>query len=172
MRRTWREVNGQQWEIWGASGNRRWEVALKFSKAPWGRCRWCGKTIMKKGEPDLRRRWHKECHSEFTFQLYPQEARAQVYKRDLGVCRGCRRDTRMLEQILRKERHKPHSERREHAILRSLGFNLSSSLWQADHIIRIADGGEHSLENLQTLCQICHKDKTANENRKLTEEEP
>lgn len=30
----------------------------------------------------------------------------------------------------------------------------------ADHV-EVAAGGEHSMENLQTLCTVCHKTKTA-----------
>ena len=31
---------------------------------------------------------------------------------------------------------------------------------EADHIVRIADGGPHDLSNLQILCRVCHDEKT------------
>lgn len=31
---------------------------------------------------------------------------------------------------------------------------------EADHIVRLADGGEHSEQNMQTLCKVCHLAKT------------
>lgn len=36
----------------------------------------------------------------------------------------------------------------------------SGSSLEADHIVALADGGAHALENLQTLCKPCHKSKT------------
>ena len=32
--------------------------------------------------------------------------------------------------------------------------------WQADHIIALVNGGEHSEANLQVLCDWCHKAKS------------
>ncbi|NDD75230.1 MAG: HNH endonuclease [Gammaproteobacteria bacterium] len=36
--------------------------------------------------------------------------------------------------------------------------------WHADHITPLADGGAHSVANLQPLCAPCHTIKTAREN--------
>lgn len=33
-----------------------------------------------------------------------------------------------------------------------------------DHIVRDADQGATVMENLQTLCNVCHKEKTRSEN--------
>lgn len=35
--------------------------------------------------------------------------------------------------------------------------------WAADHIVPLVDGGTFDIENLQTLCLACHKQKTARE---------
>lgn len=35
--------------------------------------------------------------------------------------------------------------------------------WHIDHVVRIRDGGAHSVENLQILCVDCHKQKTREE---------
>ena len=37
--------------------------------------------------------------------------------------------------------------------------------WELDHIIPLALGGPDTNENLQILCKICHKFKTANQDR-------
>ena len=39
----------------------------------------------------------------------------------------------------------------------------SSKLWHADHITPLWAGGEDTLKNLQTLCQVCHFTKTKGE---------
>lgn len=40
-------------------------------------------------------------------------------------------------------------------------LNFGGSCWQADHILEVVHGGKHEMENLQTLCNLCHKKKTA-----------
>jgi len=32
--------------------------------------------------------------------------------------------------------------------------------WECDHIVALANGGEHAEGNMQVLCGWCHKDKT------------
>lgn len=39
-------------------------------------------------------------------------------------------------------------------------LNYGLSCWQADHILEVVNGGTHTMENLQTLCNSCHKAKT------------
>src|SRR5262249_30993667 len=43
-----------------------------------------------------------------------------------------------------------------------------SSLWDADHIVPVVEGGgECDLENLRTLCLICHRQQTLALRRRL-----
>ena len=45
--------------------------------------------------------------------------------------------------------------------------SVGAQTFEVDHIERIADGGHPFAEdNLQTLCEYCHADKTADENSK------
>lgn len=45
------------------------------------------------------------------------------------------------------------------------------SLWEADHIVAIADGGgECDLDNVATLCLRCHSIKSAELRKRLLEE--
>ena len=42
------------------------------------------------------------------------------------------------------------------------------SLWDADHILAVAEGGgECDLENLRTLCLLCHRSQTLELRRRL-----
>lgn len=42
-------------------------------------------------------------------------------------------------------------------------FTLYPHGFQIDHKIRLADGGDETIENSQLLCIECHADKTAKE---------
>lgn len=84
--------------------------------------------------------------------------------RDKGSCAECGFDTEKLRRVLR------HAARSlgecgirfgGYAELEKVtGFGVWQHLWEADHIKEVAAGGEHSLDNLQTLCIKCHKAKT------------
>lgn len=37
--------------------------------------------------------------------------------------------------------------------------------WDVDHVVPLADGGEHSMRNIATRCRVDHRSKTAQENR-------
>jgi len=44
------------------------------------------------------------------------------------------------------------------------GIKIGLKQWEADHIIRLKDGGENRESNLQVLCVPCHREKTGQEN--------
>lgn len=58
--------------------------------------------------------------------------------------------------------------KRDHWACVKCGFTSrpNSGELNADHIIPSAEGGETTLENLETLCVPCHKKKTAPETRR------
>ncbi len=150
-----------------------------FTDAPWGTCRWCGKGISKPdGTQNLRRRWHQACLDEF-LDLDIGRVRLKVFDRDRGVCAACGVDTSALEAEMRREWQEQRKKQREEGDrwasydlaftdtgiqLRLEGYLIRQSLWQMDHVVPTTDGGEDVLDNLQTLCQPCHRVKTAREN--------
>ena len=89
-----------------------------------------------------------------------------VKARDHGVCAGCRLDCEAIQRRV----NAMNREARQAAlkVLNDNGFDvswigtftISRSLWDADHIIALKEGGSTDLDNVQTLCQPCHKDKT------------
>lgn len=88
---------------------------------------------------------------------------AEVLERDKGVCHKCKLDTVWLASLFVMMR-KGYPEGRKHKVdllMGWMGYNTKKRLWQRDHIIPKAEGGNNSLKNQQTLCVPCHKGKTS-----------
>ncbi len=128
-------------------------------------CRWCNLEV-----PGGRRRtfcsaW---CVHEWRLRSDPGYLRDQVFQRDRGVCALCGIDTRAAWNRLR--RLPPHRRRDELAqwSVRLRGPGARRSLWDADHILPVAEGGgECDLDNLRTLCLKCHRQATADLRRRM-----
>jgi 5-methylcytosine-specific restriction endonuclease McrA len=85
--------------------------------------------------------------------------REQVFARDCGVCAGCGLDTESLRKDFRKLDYRA---RRQFLKEWKLSETARRSLWDADHIIPVAEGGgECDLANMRTLCLKCHRAATA-----------
>jgi hypothetical protein len=81
----------------------------------------------------------------------------------------------LLRRLRNLARRRPHPEVLAQARQVALGFEaaveigrrgrvlrIRRTLWQADHILPVAEGGGGcSLENLRTLCLPCHRTVTA-----------
>lgn len=132
-------------------------------------CSGCGKPV-----PKGRRSWcSDECVEEMKVRNWPSHARAKVLERDNGVCALCGRDCEALKRRLlsfakslydvgvMNGAEKISGYRRYERIrkwLKRFGVSLGSSLWQADHIRPVAEGGGGcALDNLRTACVCCHK---------------
>ncbi len=105
-----------------------------------GLCRFCGQPVLDRrtGQPSRRRMWHNA-------EKYPDEPPClQTY-------------TLSFQQFLR-----PKVWERDHGICAACG--LYDDDWEADHIRPRVDGGSVTLDNVQTLCRIHHRHKTAREN--------
>ncbi|HEY0784653.1 MAG TPA: HNH endonuclease signature motif containing protein [Acidobacteriaceae bacterium] len=85
----------------------------------------------------------------------PSFLREQVLARDRGICSRCTVDTLGAHRLIRRSR----GERRRHLLaLWGLTRLTRRSLWDADHIVPVVEGGgECDLENLRTLCLHCHR---------------
>ena len=118
-------------------------------------CRWCALEV-----PAPRRTFCSEwCVHEWKLRTDPGYLRERVLLRDKGMCALCRADTKAAWLRLKRAR----GERRAD-LLKKWGLTAMNrkTLWDADHIIPVAEGGgECDLSNLRTLCLLCHRLQTA-----------
>lgn len=111
-----------------------------YDTVPEGTCRWCNMQIgLTKTGRVSKSRWHKKCYDVYQEIFHTSVTRRAVWKRDTGKCNVCK------TQCDRK------------------GING----WQMDHIIPLIEANGDIkywlLDNLQTLCKPCHKEKTGRE---------
>jgi 5-methylcytosine-specific restriction endonuclease McrA len=103
---------------------------------------------------------------EWTLRTDPAYLRDRVFTRDRGVCAACGADTEALRKHLRKL---DYGARRQFLKEWKLKEAWRRSLWDADHIIPVAEGGgECDLDNMRTLCLKCHRAVTAALRQRLT----
>jgi 5-methylcytosine-specific restriction enzyme A len=118
-------------------------------------CRWC-----RTETPERRRTFCSEtCVHEWKLRTDPSYLRERVLQRDAGVCAKCGIDTVSLRRHMRRL---DFAARRK--FLKEWGLTERSrkSLWDADHIVPVAEGGgQCDLANMRTLCLKCHKEDTA-----------
>lgn len=134
-----------------------WVSASDLPRGPGGRalCRWCQLEV-----PAGRRTFCSNyCVHEWKLRSNPGYLRECVLARDRGICAACGIDT--LAEYVRLKRMR--RDKRELAIeawgLKTLARR---SLWDADHIVPVVEGGgECDLSNLRTLCLRCHRGATA-----------
>jgi 5-methylcytosine-specific restriction enzyme A len=117
-------------------------------------CRWCGLEV-----PARRFTFCSDwCVHEWRLRTDPGYLREQVLARDRGVCAICRIDTRAAYAELRRSRGTHRLKLLERWGLKRLN---RKTLWDADHILPVVEGGgECDLENLRTLCVCCHRQQT------------
>ena len=120
-------------------------------------CRWCDLEILAK----RRRTFCSDyCVDQWRLRTDPGYVRERVYARDRGMCAECGADTGKIFAALKRARGRAREEG-----LRLYGMKTIASrrsLWDADHIVPVAEGGgQCDLDNLRTLCLICHRAATA-----------
>ena len=130
-----------------------WVDRNSIPRGPNGRgyCRWCSLEV-----PRGRFTFCSEyCVHEWKLRTQPAYLREQVLKRDRGICACCGVDTIAAARQLRYSR-----AARRTALLAywRLTRRTRKSLWDADHILPVAEGGgECDLDNIRTLCLRCHR---------------
>jgi 5-methylcytosine-specific restriction endonuclease McrA len=128
-----------------------------LEKGPTGRnlCRWCNLEV-----PPRRVTFCSEwCVNEWRLRTQPGYLREQVFARDQGICAACGTDCNAEMRRLRRCR----GMSREAAWAAwGLRPRQRRSLWDADHIVPVVEGGgECDLTNIRTLCLRCHREATA-----------
>ena len=124
-------------------------------------CRWCKIGV----KPPRRTLCSPECEHELKLRVSGNYLRYCVYQRDKGVCAECKIDTKKTaKQVLQLEGVERENFLKEHKIsLKRKIFvkKFGGSLWDADHILEVKNGGGLcGIDNVQTLCIACHKNKT------------
>jgi len=133
-----------------------WVKACEMERSPEGRplCRWCRSEV-----PRGRRTFCSDsCVHQWKLRTDPGYLRDKVFDRDKGICAQCGIDTKTLRADMRKL---DYAARRQ--FLKKWGLREGSrkSLWDADHILPVAEGGgQCDLSNMRTLCLLCHRKAT------------
>ena len=149
-----------------------------------GVCTWCGGPVLRP-----KRYWcSDDCIHQWNLRRDGTYLRESVEKRDKGICASCGVDCHGLELSIKKlkraglacwyRKDYPEAYRLMDLFWKTLeGIGIAPpenrhdfrkfswfkrSLWEADHIIPVSEGGGCAgLDNLTSLCPRCHKEKTA-----------
>ena len=117
-------------------------------------CRWCNLEV-----PPRRFTFCSDwCVDEWKLRTDPGYLRDRVFARDRGVCAICRVDTCAAFAGLKRARGAHRLKLLDEWGLKRLN---RKTLWDADHIVPVVEGGgECDLLNLRTLCILCHRRET------------
>ena len=124
-------------------------------------CRWCNLEV-----PAGRRTFCSEwCVHEWKLRSDPGYLRDRVFERDKGLCALCGIDAHAGWLELRRARGTFRVRLLARWGLKA--FNRKT-LWDADHIVPVAEGGgECDLDNMRTLCVPCHRLETESLRKRL-----
>ncbi|XP_071666866.1 DNA annealing helicase and endonuclease ZRANB3 isoform X5 [Patagioenas fasciata] len=111
------------------------------------------------------------CQEDFSIRSSQSYLRTKVFEIEHGVCQFCHQNA---QELYLSVRDAPVSQRKKllegswmsHLPLGQLNEMIRNptegQFWQVDHIRPVySGGGQCSLENLQTLCTACHRERTA-----------
>ncbi|NXL56141.1 ZRAB3 endonuclease, partial [Chordeiles acutipennis] len=111
------------------------------------------------------------CQEDFSIRSSQSYLRTKVFEIEHGVCQFCNQNA---QELYLSVRDAPKSQRKKlletswmsHLPLGQLNEIITNptegQFWQVDHIKPVySGGGQCSLENLQTLCTVCHRERTA-----------
>ncbi|XP_051908285.1 DNA annealing helicase and endonuclease ZRANB3 isoform X2 [Hippocampus zosterae] len=134
-------------------------------------CLSCQKACLTAGEAWDTRFCSSECQEEFRLRSSQTYMRSRVLEVERGICQHCGLHA---HDVFVKVRDAPPSRRKEmleRTWLAQLSLKqlnemirapVEGDFWQVDHIRPVySGGGQCSLDNLQTLCTVCHRARTA-----------
>ncbi|XP_028662380.2 DNA annealing helicase and endonuclease ZRANB3 [Erpetoichthys calabaricus] len=111
------------------------------------------------------------CQEEFLIRSNQSFMRAKVFETEHGICQQCGLNA---QELFLRIRDSPLINRKailENTWMARLSLTQLNEIirnpteglfWQIDHIRPVyGGGGQCSLDNLQTLCTVCHKERTA-----------
>ncbi|KAM6893490.1 DNA annealing helicase and endonuclease ZRANB3 [Xenentodon cancila] len=111
------------------------------------------------------------CQEEFLLRTSQTYMRSRVLEAEKGICQHCGLH---VHDLFLKIRDAPPSQRKEmlestwlaqlpiKQLNEMIRAPVEGDFWQVDHIRPVySGGGQCSLDNLQTLCTVCHKARTA-----------
>ncbi|XP_044522549.1 DNA annealing helicase and endonuclease ZRANB3 [Gracilinanus agilis] len=112
----------------------------------------------------------QKCQEEFWIRSNNSYLRAKVFEIEHGVCQLCNLNAQELFLSLRDAPKNQRKNLLQTTWISKLSIKqlnemmknpVEGQFWQVDHIRPVySGGGQCSLENLQTLCTVCHKEKT------------
>lgn len=133
-----------------------WADRATLPKGANGRnlCRWCNLEVPK-GRLTFCSQW---CVEQWRLRTDAGYLREKVLERDRGICAACGIDCLHAERQLKRLRG---SARLKALLEWGLRAGARKSLWDADHIVPVVEGGgECDLANIRTLCLKCHRAAT------------
>lgn len=147
------------------STNRQTTARAKAASYVKGLCRYCKQDVTRFNKR-ARTFCSPECVHEYKIRASPSYARAEVYKRDHGICRLCGLDCskffsglkKAIKGLKKADRDQGASNYFKAFDVELVPWKHRSSFWDADHCKPVVmGGGECGLENLRTLCLPCHR---------------
>ncbi|KAI8543265.1 hypothetical protein RHMOL_Rhmol08G0203500 [Rhododendron molle] len=112
------------------------------------------------------------CYEEYRFRTSNRFIRQELFHIERGICTNCQLDCHKLVEHLKPlsnakrqkyiEKVAPKLARRKKLLNKLVQDPSEGNSWHADHIVPVYQGGgECRLENMRTLCVVCHADVTA-----------
>ncbi|NXS07561.1 ZRAB3 endonuclease, partial [Neodrepanis coruscans] len=111
------------------------------------------------------------CQEDFSIRSSQSYLRSKVFEVEHGVCQFCHRNAQELYLSVRGAARSQRKQLLESSWMSQLPLGQLNEMirsptegqfWQVDHIQPVySGGGQCSLENLQTLCTVCHRERTA-----------
>lgn len=120
-------------------------------------CRWCHTEVT----PPRRTFCSAACVTEHRMRTNTGFMKTLVYRRDRGICALCGTNTVNIARRIKNGEDELRAEWGVHKRRKVWKRKWGGGLWDADHVVRVTDGGGLcGLDNMRTLCIPCHKKQT------------